>query len=301
MSRDTDVPTITIDEERCRRDGVCIGLCPVRVFARGKDGLPEVAHPEECCACGHCIALCPKGAILHDRFDRGQLSALPESEAGLAATAKTMIAGRRSIRRYRKEVPSRERLNAILDAAAYAPGSPHRRVGWTRSFVVVSGRTRMAAVRELTVDYLRRLLRLINGPLVRFAAHFDDSARAARTVAADIAMRLDEWEEGRDSICHDAPAAIFAHAPIASSTPQADCDAAMTTVLLMAHAQGLGTCWNGLMQGAAAGEHLRRFSALAEYLGIPEGHRCYAAATVGEPAVRFVRAPRRSIEIRWLE
>ena len=109
---------------------------------------------------------------------------------------------------------------------------------------------------------------------------------------------------GGQNICacdtYRAPAAIFAHAPVASSCPQPDCDAALYSVLLFAHAHGLGTCWNGLLQGAAAGDHLRNWKALHDLLGIPAGHRCYAAATVGYPVLKLHRVPRRDVALHWI-
>ncbi len=113
-------------------------------------------------------------------------------------------------------------------------------------------------------------------------------------------MRLAEWEAGRDVVTWDAPAAIFAHAPTTSSLPQIDCDAAMLYVILAAEAHGLGTCWNGLLQDAAAGAHLRGFDKLSSLLHLPDGHRCYAAATIGYPAVKLLSVPHRDVAITWV-
>ena len=79
-----------------------------------------------------------------------------------------------------------------------------------------------------------------------------------------------------------------------------NCDAAMLAVQLLAHAHGIGTCWNGLLQGAAAGDHVRGFTKLAELLRIPEGHKCYAAATLDYPAVRLHSLPPREVGITWV-
>jgi nitroreductase len=159
----------------------------------------------------------------------------------------------------------------------------------------------MSEVRAATVDYVRRIHRLVSGLAVSVFARFDDAAARGRGVVPDLAMRLAEWEAGRDAITYNAPGAIFAHAPVSSSLPQVDCDAALLYVILAAEAHGLGTCWNGLLQDAAAGAHLRGFDRLANVLGIPPGHRCYAAATIGFPAVRLHSVPRRDVEVIWVE
>ena len=159
----------------------------------------------------------------------------------------------------------------------------------------------MSEVRAATVDYIRRIHKLVSGRSIRLFARLDDSAKRGIEVAPDLGMRLAEWEAGRDAITHDAPAAIFAHAPTTSSLPQIDCDAALLYVILAAEADGLGTCWNGLLQDAAAGAHLRGFDRLAKLLRVPAGHRCYAAATIGYPAVKLHSVPRRDVAITWVE
>ena len=142
---------------------------------------------------------------------------------------------------------------------------------------------------------------VIHSPFTEVAGlPIQPAAAAGVGVLPDLAMRLAEWREGRDAITYDAPAAIFAHAPLDSSLPQIDCDAALLTAILMAHARGLGTCWNGLLQDAAAGAHLRGFTALGDLLGIPKGHRCYAAATIGFPGAKLHSVPERAVAIDWI-
>ena len=71
-------------------------------------------------------------------------------------------------------------------------------------------------------------------------------------------------------------------------------------IQLYAEAYGLATCWNGLIQMAAAGDHVRGFTGLAELLKIPKGHKCFAAMTVGIPAVALHSIPERKVETTWI-
>ena len=242
----------------------------------------------------------PSGAIVRSVFTPDQMRRITNREPASADKVEAFLAQRRSIRNYRKDPPPRELLEKAISAAGFAPGSPHHRIGWTRSFTVVSGEKEMAEVRAATVSYLRRIQKLLEGRIIRIIARFDESARRGFEVVPDLSMRLAEWEAGRDVVTWDAPAAIFAHAPTASSLPQIDCDAAMLYVILAAEAQGLGTCWNGLLQDAAAGAHLRGFDKLSSLLHLPDGHRCYAAATIGYPAVRLPSVPHRDVAITWV-
>jgi len=293
-------PTIMIRDELCKKDGLCVKLCPVRVFATREGEIPSVNHTEECVLCGHCVAGCSSGALLHGGLDPMRTRRIDDQAPVNPEAAYALIAQRRSVRNYREQVPPRELLEKIIGIAGYAPGSPHHRVGWVRNFTVVSGEAQMRQVRDITAEYVRKLHKLVTGFAIRMAARFDDSARGGMEVAPDLAMRLAEYDASRDAITYHAPAAIFAHAPVASSTPQVDCDAAMLSIQLLAHAHGIGTCWNGLLQGAAAGDHLRGFTKLAEFLKIPKGQKCYAAATVGYPAVRLHSLPPREVAITWI-
>ncbi|HOX47380.1 MAG TPA: nitroreductase family protein [Myxococcota bacterium] len=295
------VPSVSIRADVCKRDGLCVKLCPVRVFTAASGEVPTVRHLEECCLCGQCVAGCPNGAIVHSVFGPERLRRIEgQSPAGVEAL-ESLLAQRRSVRNYRREPPPRELLERVVRLAGHAPGSPHHRVGWTRSFTIVVGEEAMSEVRAATVDYVRRIHKLVGGLAVRVFSRFDNSAKQALGVAPDLAMRLAEWDAGRDIITYNAPAAIFAHAPVISSLPQVDCDAALLYVILAAEVHGLGTCWNGLLQDAAAGAHLRRFDRLSKLLGIPAGHRCHAAATIGYPALRLHSVPLRDVALAWVE
>lgn len=296
---ETDVPSIRIRSDVCKQDDLCTLLCPTRIF-RPRDGeAPAIEHAEECVLCGQCVAGCPNNAIGHSGFGPERLRRIDRSLRTDPAAALALLSQRRSVRVYKPE-PPRELLEEVLRVAAYAPGSPHHRVGWTRHFVAVVGRESMDRVRELTVEYVEQVHKMLRGAMMRLFAKVSPEAAAGVGVVPDLEMRLAEWREGRDAITYDAPAAIFAHAPLNSSLPQIDCDAALLTVILMAHAQGLGTCWNGLLQDAAAGAHLRGFTELRDLLGIPKGHRCYAAATIGYPGVKLHSVPERAVAIDWV-
>lgn len=299
-NRFSEAPRITIDANSCRKCGLCAQICPIKVFNHQEGKIPSIQNNEECVLCGHCISFCPANSIIHSGFDKSNFIKIEEKHPVTPEAAFKFLSQRRSLRHYRDEVPSREMLEKIINIAGYAPNSPHHRIGWVRNAVVVTGHEYMKTVTEMTVEYMQELLKLLNGWFMKFAAKYDERAKAALAIVPSFEIALNEYRLGNNCITYDAPAAIFLHAPIKSSTPHIDCDTAAMVIQLYAEANGLGTCWNGLIQGAAAGDYVRKFSKMKELLKIPQDHKCYAAMTIGYPSVSFHSVPERKTDISWL-
>jgi len=54
---------ILINTERCKKCGVCIELCPRRVYVANLEGYPTPAHMEKCTKCQLCELWCPDYAV----------------------------------------------------------------------------------------------------------------------------------------------------------------------------------------------------------------------------------------------
>lgn len=57
------VTGITIDLDLCKSCGICIALCPSKVFDTDLQGRPIVARLEECTSCQFCERHCPDFAV----------------------------------------------------------------------------------------------------------------------------------------------------------------------------------------------------------------------------------------------
>ena len=55
--------TVLVDLDLCKACGICIALCPAKVFERDEAGQPVVARPEDCIVCRLCEWHCPDFAI----------------------------------------------------------------------------------------------------------------------------------------------------------------------------------------------------------------------------------------------
>ena len=55
--------TVLVDLDLCKACGICVSLCPTKVFDRDAAGQAVVARPEQCTACRLCEWHCPDFAI----------------------------------------------------------------------------------------------------------------------------------------------------------------------------------------------------------------------------------------------
>jgi len=65
---------VTIQENKCKGCGLCVGACPKKVLALSPDTLnakgyrpSSVVEPELCIGCAFCAQMCPDSVITVDR------------------------------------------------------------------------------------------------------------------------------------------------------------------------------------------------------------------------------------------
>ncbi|MDF1615118.1 nitroreductase family protein [Desulfurivibrio dismutans] len=260
---------ISIDRNKCKRDGICMAECPFGLISEGEDGgypATRRAATRICIDCGHCLAVCPHGALTLK--GQGPESCLPldrKLNPSPEATAQ-LLRSRRSTRNYKDKPVPREVLNELLDISRWAPSVKNAQP--TKWLVIESAAEKRRMI-ELTVDWMR----------------------ANKSFAGVVSA----WEEGKDKILNGAPSLVIAYASDKALKPEIDCTIALTYLDLAAHGKGLGTCWAGLFL-AAAFNH----PPLLEALALPENHRVHGALMLGYPKYRFARIPQRHpADITW--
>ena len=273
----------------------------LRVFSHSKNAVPRISNQEHCVLCGQCVAICPHDAIAHSVLDRVRFRAIKEMATVDEGVVASLLRQRRSVRNYRKDLVPRTELEEIAEIAGFSPTSAHGGEGWTRSCIIVSGEESMSMVRDMTAEYMKKLAELLDSFMVKTMARWKPAPRVGRSLLPDITMRLRKYGQGEDVITYDAPHAIFFHSPTHSVYPQITCDAALYTVMLLAHARGLGTCWNGWLVKAANGFRVRSFTKLKALLGFPEHHEIFTAATLGYRRVRLHSTPDRRTAVRFID
>jgi coenzyme F420-0:L-glutamate ligase / coenzyme F420-1:gamma-L-glutamate ligase len=182
-----------------------------------------------------------------------------------AAHLVELMQTRRSIRRYSPDPVSRETVVEILRAAVRAP-SPHNRQPWR--FAVLrdlAAKTRLAAAmgERLRADRTRDGDRpdLIDGDVARSRARIEG---APVVIVAAVTMRdMDRYADQ-----HRAQAE---HTMAVQSVATA-----VQNILLLAHAQGLGSCW--MCAPLFCPDVVRRS------LALPDDWEPQALVTIGRPA-----------------
>lgn len=262
---------LTVDRERCARDGICVKECPFGILQEDAEGWPEARRAGDrlCIHCGHCVAVCPKAALSLDGADAASYMAVSRKDWPAPHKLENLLKGRRSIRAYKPEPLSEADIETLLEVARYAPSAVNiQPVHWAAS--LDPARTRELA--GMAVDWMR------SQPDLPYKGW----------IAA--------WDQGQDKVLHGAPHVVLAHSPDSARWGLVDCTTALAWLEIQAAASGFGTCWAGLFTRAA-----QQWEPLAEALNLPEGHRVQGAVMLGRPAVRYARIPQRlPLRLTWL-
>ena len=270
---------LTIDETKCKQDGICAAECPRRIITQENDAsFPQVAEADEayCMVCGHCVAVCPHGALSVTGVDIGDC---PEIDKDLVLSwdqTEQFLRSRRSIRLFKDKAMDRETLEQLVETARYAPtASNAQNLHWT----VIEGRDKLAALSQETINWMERVIE---------AQPDSPAAEYFRPVVA-------RWATGYDGILRTAQTLIVPSAPKESANGLVDLSIALTYLELAALPLGVGTCWAGLLRGA-----MLATPELVDSMGLPEGHTWFYPMMIGYPKFKYHRLPERKAPvIHW--
>ncbi|MHC1789367.1 nitroreductase family protein [Solidesulfovibrio sp.] len=260
--------------DSCTGCGLCATACPASLVRQRAPGSPPQAlagREAHCIRCGHCVIACPTKSFLHALLPPEDFEPIRRKEFPSPASLRHLLMARRSCRAYAPTPVPRSDIVALIETVRHAPtGHNMRQVG----YVVVDGPGRMDAARQLVLDWIA----------LEVAAQSPRAAELHLAGAARAAAR------GKDVIFRGAPHVIVAHAPIKGISPDVDATIAAAWLEIAAAASGFGACWCGYLMFALAAH-----PPVNAALGIPAGHRGYAALLFGRPATRVGSIPPREM------
>ena len=258
-----------IDQDRCVQCGECANECPTGVIVM--EDFPQLINEDGCYKCQHCLAICPTASVSilgRDPDDSIELKNNMVDPDKLA----TLIKGRRSVRRYKKQDLDRNLIDELLEVSWHAPTGVNSQ---SVLFTVVHEGKVMDKLRTEVMDELGILM--------------EEKKSPNDLVGQYLTMATESWQEnGQDILFRGAPHLLLASAPRQAPSPSQDTLIALTTFQLMAHARGVGTVWNGMFMMALSVCH-----GLTKRLGIPEDHEIGYAMAFGKPEVEYHRTVQR--------
>lgn len=264
-----------VDDERCIKCGKCVTDCPAMCITMEKGECPTIPDEDQCLRCQHCLAVCPTAALsILDMNPDNSLElqyALPT-----ARSMETLIKGRRSTRKYKKQSLDSATINTLLETAWHAPTGTNAQAV---HFTTTTTREVTAAMGEEIYAKVGAMLEGTNPDEDDMARTYLRKAHGART------------EYGMDIILRGAPHILIASAPKTIPLPKEDTLIALTTFELMAQSMGVGTLWNGILKWCLCDF----FPEIATKLGVPEDHQVGYTMIYGRPAVQYHRTVQRTM------
>jgi nitroreductase len=236
------------------------------------DGLPRPVDKAEalCINCGHCVAVCPTRAFAHKNLKPADCISLEGTPTFTPDQAEIFLRQGRSIRTYRKKPVEKTLLDRAITIASHAPSGHNRQpVKWH----VIHDTAHIKDLNEKVIDWMRWMIK--EKPEMAGPLHLD--------------LVVSGWEAGLDTITRNAPHLVIAHGNRKDPTAQTACTIAMTWLELALPPLGLGGCWCGYFNTAAA-----FWPPLQEALELPANHLSSGTMMVGYPTYTYKRIPPRN-------
>jgi ferredoxin len=292
--------TITVNEETCRKCGLCSEACPNKIIKKNDSG--EISFRQDriqfCFKCGQCMAICPTESILVEDLSYSKdFVDIPESES-FDKSFFNMILTRRAVRNFKDKPVPRELLEKIVQAMAFAPpGFPPIKT----EIVVVQDTTLIRKALPHMINVFDFLVKAMANPMMRFFI----KRRVGREkfnllvhhVVPLMKNRLPELKMGvEDTITRNAPAMILFHANRNSENYREDIYVALTYGFLAAHALGLGGSAMDIIPPP-----IERNKELRKMFLIPDTNKVVASMILGYPKYRYERAIKRELKsVKWI-
>ncbi|MDD4136468.1 MAG: nitroreductase family protein [Methanoregula sp.] len=278
--------TISIDPDTCRRDGICVQVCPDAVFVRtDQESVPDPVHSELCISCGQCVAACPHDAITHSEFSEALIRTIGKADKPSYAQLMQLLQHRRSQRFFSGRPVKEEPIRQIIEAARFAPSALNAQ---STKYLVVQDVVLLTAISENAAEYLKALI----ADLRKTHSETELSRDHAFTV---ISRKVSEVQDGSDLFLHSASALLIFYSEKHASMAGINANLAIQNAALAAETLGLGAFYPGFVLFAI--RHDPKFKTM---LGIPDDHEIHGCLGLGYPQITFKKwIERKPADISW--
>lgn len=175
------------------------------------------------------------------------------------------IMTRRSVRSFKPDMPEKEKINVVIEAARYAPSGMSRQ---TWHFVVVTDK-----------DWLERMNERVYGIVNSASKESNLERNGAKGYSCN----------------YHSPVFIIVSADPQYGTSEDDCACALENMFLAAHAVGLGSCWINQL----GKENCEKLRDLLTEAGVPEKDMVYGCCALGYPDAPPAPRKERSDSVRF--
>lgn len=259
---------VSINSDKCIGCGLCVKDCFFGVL-HVKEGKAEVSG--DCFHCGHCVSVCPKNAVTISGYPMEEVREFDESCKMDPENLLHFMQFRRSIRQFQKEPVPTEYMEKILEAGRYTPTAANRQ---DVSYILV--KDELESFRKIVWEGLgERLAKGTPDPYAYRMQLFYDAYK-------------ENPENDRLFCGADICMLVLSDAPVNGTL-------AMTSMELMAQAQGVGVLYSGFLQRI-----ILDTPKAMEFLGLDGTKTLGTVMLFGMPDVKYLRtAPRKKANVTW--
>lgn len=276
---------INVDKDKCTRCGACVESCPAHIFYMESDEV-QTRYKEHCIMCGHCICVCPADAVVHPGLDASGFVDIEGDVKIDEDLFHRFLRSRRSCRSYRDKVVSKETMEALIEAARFAPTAHN----WQNfEFIAINDPEKVMKLSKMAAEFYGNLAKNLEANKESLPQYLQDLIHGAR-------LNYDFSTAGKDRIFRGAPAVIIVHADTSNASSAENCHYAVANIIMTAHAMGLGSTISGYLVGAVP-----HFPELAEEIKMPEGNQVFGCVAVGYRKTKYLKMPpRNEAKVEWL-